>query len=68
MKPREDPADRAARLRERRITEADRTVWAERGALRLTTDLRSLYGLRQLTQFSAPTPATSAAQVKPLRS
>lgn len=46
MKPEEDPKDKAARLRERRMSELDQQRTAEETAGGLTTDLRSVYGLR----------------------
>jgi hypothetical protein len=48
MKPKEDPKDKANRLRERRMTEIERSKTAESAAGSLTSDLRSIYGLRQL--------------------
>lgn len=42
--PREDPADKAARLRERRMTEMERGQTAMESAAGATTDLRSIYG------------------------
>ena len=48
MGPKEDPKDKAARLRERRLTEIERTKTAESAAGSLTSDLRAIYGLRQL--------------------
>jgi hypothetical protein len=51
MKPKEDPQDRAARERERRITDVDRRQSSEKGATSLTTDLRAIYGLRNLPMF-----------------
>lgn len=44
--PRENKEDRKARLRERRLSEIDRTQSAEQQAAGLTTDLRAIYGLR----------------------
>jgi hypothetical protein len=48
MNTKEDPKDKAARLRERRITEVERSKTAESAAGSLTSDLRSIYGLRQI--------------------
>lgn len=45
-KPKEDPADKAARERERRITDVERQKTGEQQAAGLTTDLRAVYGLR----------------------
>jgi hypothetical protein len=47
-RPKEDPEDRKARLRERRLTEIDRTQNAEKTAAGLTSDLRAVYGLRNM--------------------
>lgn len=44
--PKEDPADRAARLRERRLSEIDQTRAGQKTAGDLTSDLRSVYGFR----------------------
>jgi hypothetical protein len=43
MKPKEDPADRAARLRERRMSELDQMRAGEANAASLTSDLKSTY-------------------------
>lgn len=43
-KPKEDPADRRARLRERRLSEVDRQVATEANAASLASDLRAIYG------------------------
>ncbi len=44
--PKEDPADKAARLRERRLSELDQARTAEQTASGLASDLRSVYGSR----------------------
>jgi hypothetical protein len=64
--PKEDPQDKAARLRERRISQMERDSATQRTAGELTADLRSVYGLRglPLTFGSAPMPVVPA-QVKP---
>jgi len=46
MKPKEDPKDKAARLRERRISELERTKSAQDQAEGLTSDLRAVYGMK----------------------
>lgn len=53
MKPKEDPKDKAARLRERRITDVERQKQTEQSAGGLTSDLRAVYGLRGLSMFGA---------------
>ena len=52
--PKEDPKDKAARERERRMTELDRARAAQKEAAGLTTDLRSVYGLRSMSLFGTP--------------
>ena len=44
--PKEDPADKAARLRERRISGIERDTATQKTAADLTSDLRSIYGFR----------------------
>lgn len=51
MGPKEDPADKAARLRERRIAEAERSRAAQESAADLTTDLMAVYGRRGMSLF-----------------
>lgn len=42
--PKEDPADKAARLRERRLAELDRNTATQQLATGLTSDIRGTYG------------------------
>lgn len=42
--PKEDPADKAARLRERRISELDQARSSEMTAAGMASDLRAVYG------------------------
>lgn len=58
--PKENPEDRKARLRERRISEIERSTATQNTAGDLTADLRAVYGLRGIPlQFgSAPPPPT----------
>jgi hypothetical protein len=58
--PKEDPQDKAARLRERRLSEIDQMQAAQKTAGDLTTDFRAVYGLRGLPlQFGSATgPST----------
>lgn len=48
----ESEEDKKARLRERRITEVNRTQQAEKTASGLTTDLRAIYGLRNMFRMT----------------
>lgn len=48
MSPKEDPADKAARLRERRTSQIERTDAAMQNSAGLASDLRGIYGLRGL--------------------
>jgi len=48
MKPKENPTDKAARLRERRMSEIERTTQAEKGASSLTSDLMAVYGMKSM--------------------
>lgn len=64
--PREDPADKAARLRERRLSELEQDQAAQEQAKGLTTDIRAVYGLRALSLFGTPgRPAPSKPVVAP---
>lgn len=51
MTPKEDPKDKADRLRQQRIAQVDRMQSAQENAQGLTTDLRGVYGLRALSAF-----------------
>jgi len=53
-KPKEDPADKAARLRERRVSELERAAAAQKQAAGLSSDLRAVYGLRSMSLFGMP--------------
>lgn len=48
MKPKEDPKDKAARLRERRISEIEQRQAAQQQASGLSSDLASVYGFTGL--------------------
>lgn len=50
----EDPADKAARLRERRMTEVERQKSTEESAAGLAADIRSIYGQRTGSSASSP--------------
>lgn len=56
MKPKEDPKDKAARLRERRISEIEQTKAAQDQAAGLSSDMSSVYGFtrRGLSMFARP--------------
>lgn len=51
MTPREDPKDKAARLRERRLSEIELGRASQQTAADLTTDLRGAYGMRSGSLF-----------------
>jgi hypothetical protein len=61
-KPKEDPKDKAARERERRISEIERNTSTQQSASSLTTDLRAIYGMRGIPfmQGTAMAPAAAA--------
>lgn len=48
MKPKENPEDKAARLRERRLSLLEQKETTEESARGLTTDLRAVYGLKNI--------------------
>jgi hypothetical protein len=48
MGPKEDPQDKAMRMRERRISEIERDSAASANARGMTQDLGSIYGMRGL--------------------
>lgn len=50
-RPKEDPKDKAARLRERRMAEVEQQGAAQEQAGRLASDLRAIYGY---SMFSPP--------------
>ena len=52
MKPKEDPAEVAARLRERRMSLADQEGATQKQASGLTSDLRSVYGPSLFSMFA----------------
>ncbi|MGL6209111.1 MAG: hypothetical protein ACRC14_04690 [Paracoccaceae bacterium] len=54
MKPKEDPADKAARLRERRVSELEQGRTAEQTAGGLSSDLRSVYKFKNLPNMFTP--------------
>lgn len=57
--PKEDPKDKAARMRERRISQLERNSATQMTASDLTSDLKSVYGLRGIPLMfgSAGVPA-----------
>jgi hypothetical protein len=62
--PKENKTDKAARLRERRITDLERSRATEQSATSLTTDLRAIYGFRGLPMMIGSignTPAPKGA-------
>lgn len=52
--PKEDPADRAARLSERRMSELEQVRAAQGNAAAMTSDLRSVYGFRNNFGYRMP--------------
>lgn len=52
--PQEDPADKAARLRERRMTDVERAKSTEESAAGLSADIRSIYGQKTGNKASSP--------------
>lgn len=56
--PKEDPADKAARERERRISELEQSQATQEQAAGLTSDIGAVYGLRSLSLFSRKKPTT----------
>ena len=59
--PKEDPADKAARFRERRISELEQDEATQEQAAGLSSDIRSVYGLRAMSLFGKPgTPVLTA--------
>jgi hypothetical protein len=50
----EDPADKAARLRERRMTDVERAKSTEESAAGLSADIRSIYGQKMGNKPSSP--------------
>lgn len=64
MTPKEDPEDKKDRLRERRMASMERTQAAQETASDLTTDLRSVYGLRGISMFGAAMPKAKKPAAK----
>lgn len=58
-RPKEDPADKAARERERRISEIEQQTAAQKNAQGLSGDLASIYNFtnRKLSIFGKKPPA-----------
>jgi len=55
----EDPKDKKARLRERRITDVGRQKSAEKQASGLTSDIRAIYGMKGLAPVSGTAKGSS---------
>jgi hypothetical protein len=64
-KPKEDPSDKKARLRERRLSEIERQQSSEGNAAGLAADLRSVYGM--LPSGGAPSQPFSPSQPMRIR-
>lgn len=58
MKPKEDPQDKAARLRERRMSELEQERAGQKNAASLTSDLRAVYKLGRLPSVFSTTGGT----------
>lgn len=56
----EDPEDRAARLRERRLSELERMCAAQDNAAGVTSVIGAIYGLNDVTEAATATGAWSA--------
>jgi hypothetical protein len=65
MKPKEDPEDRKARLRERRLTDIERARALQENAADLTSELRAIYGLRKNIPATPAQPAMPAQGRRP---
>lgn len=61
----EDPKDKAARMRERRITDIERQKTAEQQASGLTSDIRAIYGMKGLVSKAGTVVGNKKAAVKP---
>lgn len=59
--PKEDPADKAARLRERRLAELDRSRTISQQASAETSDIRAVYG-NQISMFGRTPTAKPTAK------
>jgi hypothetical protein len=59
----EDPADKEARLRERRITDVDRQKSAEQNADGLTSDIRAIYGMKGLKPVRGLAPPIATTPI-----
>lgn len=65
--PKEDPEDKKARLRERRMSELERARISQKNAFGMTSDLASVYGLRGLSMFGTAGAANAPAAAKTRR-
>ena len=63
--PREDPNDKAARLRERRMSELERSRTVQTQARDLTGDVRRIYGNR-VSMFGLSRPVAAAPRAPSL--
>jgi hypothetical protein len=67
--PKEDPEDKKARLRERRLSLLEQERAGKKNAQSLSADLRNVYGLRSMSMFGTagqwgPAAVTAAAPTK----
>lgn len=67
MKPKENPEDRKARLRERRMSLLEQDRAARTSARDLTGDIGRTYGLRGLSMFGMRGTAMEAPAASPVR-
>ena len=63
--PKEDPADKAARLRERRTAEVERSRTVQTQARDLTGDVRRIYGSR-VSMFGLARPVAKPRVAVPV--
>ena len=63
--PKEDPADKANRMRERRISELEQDQATQKQAAGLTSDIRAVYGLRAMSLFGRPGAKPSSPSPSP---
>lgn len=62
-RPKEDPADKAARLRERRMSLLERRTAAQNNAAGMTSDLRAVYGALPMSARYSFLPASVSKPV-----
>lgn len=65
MQPKEDPKDKEARLRERRLSELELQQTTQQSAAGLTSDLRAVYGLSSLIGMPGGNLPATKTQTRP---